>query len=157
MNFQSKNILIVGTSSGMGKEIAIELDNSGAFVILVARDEDKLQIFKKQLSDRTLCYSCDVNNIESIKAIFNFCKEKSKKLDGLVYTVGICDMIPVRSMIADRALYSLNVNCIAFMELVKFFSSKDVLMMEVVLLLCLHMRRYYVIKVKAYMQQRKRG
>lgn len=124
MNFQNKNILIVGASSGMGKEIAIELDNSGASVILVARDEDKLQILKKQLSDRALCYSCDVSNIESIKAIFNFCKEKSKRLDGLVYTVGICDMIPVRSMIADRALYSMNVNCVAFMELVKFFSSK---------------------------------
>ena len=124
MNFKDKNVLIVGASSGMGKEIAIELDNSGASVILVARDEDKLRTLKKQLSDRTLYFSCDVSNIETVKGIFDFCKENSKKLDGLVYTVGVCDMIPVRSMVADRALYSMNVNCVAFMELVKYYSSK---------------------------------
>lgn len=124
MNFQGKNILVVGASSGMGKEIVYHLHSLGAQVVMVARSENLLKDIATELSERIYYYSYDMNDINNIKNIFLFCRENGIQLDGLVYTVGMCDMVPIRSMSYERAMESMKVNCLAFLELGKFFSSK---------------------------------
>ena len=38
----NKNILVTGASQGIGKEVALELSNYGANIILLGRNEDAL-------------------------------------------------------------------------------------------------------------------
>lgn len=41
-SLQNKTVLVIGASSGMGKEIAIECSKMGAQMIIASRNENKL-------------------------------------------------------------------------------------------------------------------
>ncbi len=43
LSLKNKNALVCGSTSGIGKAIAIELAKQGATITLLARDEKKLQ------------------------------------------------------------------------------------------------------------------
>lgn len=49
-NLDSKTALVCGSTQGIGKAVAIELAKSGANVILLARDENKLQAVRNVLA-----------------------------------------------------------------------------------------------------------
>ena len=43
LNFNGKKYLIFGASSGIGKQVAFQLSQLGARLVLVGRNEEKLQ------------------------------------------------------------------------------------------------------------------
>ena len=49
MDFNNKNVLITGASSGIGRETAIEFAKLGANIILIARRKDKLKEVEKKI------------------------------------------------------------------------------------------------------------
>ena len=69
-------------------------------------------------------YICDLNQLKSIKGIFEFCKEKGLKLDGMVHAAGISNPIPVRSVSVESMQETMRVNCMSFAELGKYFCGK---------------------------------
>lgn len=56
-----KKVLIIGASSGIGRELAIQYGNLGYQVTAIARSLDKL---KEIASENISCYFIDINNIE---------------------------------------------------------------------------------------------
>lgn len=64
--------LITGASSGLGKQLAIQLANKGYNLILVARREDKLNKLKEQLSDKVkvLVKTYDLSIIDNCHKLF---------------------------------------------------------------------------------------
>lgn len=85
---QGKNILVTGASSGIGKETALYLAKQGATVILAARNQTRLKEVKDAIGEHAYSYICDLSQLESIKGIFEFCKENGLKLDGMVHAAG---------------------------------------------------------------------
>ena len=69
-----KKILITGASSGIGKELAINLANKTKELFLLARSIDKLELLKKELEEKNPSLKCecikydltDINNLENI-------------------------------------------------------------------------------------------
>ena len=51
MSFKKKNIIITGSTKGLGKELAIEFDKQGANIILIGRSKDLLNQLKKKLNN----------------------------------------------------------------------------------------------------------
>ena len=49
-NLKDKIVLVTGASRGIGKAISIAIAQSGAEVILVARDEEKLKQVKEEIN-----------------------------------------------------------------------------------------------------------
>lgn len=123
-DFIGKNILITGGSSGIGEAAARYLSSLGAAVILVARNEEKLSKVVNSLSNPGYYYVYDLEDGYHIENIFTFCREKGLKLDGLVHSAGFCSMAPVRMNRMDVAKKVMDVNCLAFLELGKYFSSQ---------------------------------
>lgn len=63
--------LVTGASSGIGREIAIILDNLGYDIILVARREDRLIELKNRLKNNTEILVADLENRDECYRIFN--------------------------------------------------------------------------------------
>ena len=62
MNY--KIALVTGASSGIGKAIAESLAKHGVRLILIARQNDKLELLIRKLQTNTKCHviACDVVN-----------------------------------------------------------------------------------------------
>ncbi len=79
--------LITGASSGIGKEMAIELANRGWDLILVARRMDRLEILKGELSKVDVkCIKCDVSREEECIRLYE--ETKDDKVDMLINNAG---------------------------------------------------------------------
>jgi len=76
--------LITGASSGIGRDIAIELSKRGYDLILVARNKDKLNETAKYCSTNVDVYPLDVSTVENCKKIH----DKFKDIDLLVNNAG---------------------------------------------------------------------
>ena len=76
--------LVTGASSGIGRDIAIELSNRGYDLILVARNKEKLEETKKLCNTNCEVYPLDVSNVGNCKKLH----DKYKDIDILVNNAG---------------------------------------------------------------------
>ena len=126
MDIKGKNIIITGASSGLGAATAINLRQSGATLCLIGRDENKLKkVNGLMCSQDNLLISTDLNEFKNYKQLFNDIFDKLGKFDGLVHFAGISRMLPLKIMRVEILKDILNINLIAFFELVKFFTKKN--------------------------------
>ena len=91
--FDGKNVLITGASSGIGKHTAIEFVNSGvSIIILVARCGSKLieleKILKTTGSSKVVVYPCDVSNKTDVVKMSKNILERFGYIDVLVNNAG---------------------------------------------------------------------
>ena len=105
-DFAGKNFVVVGASSGIGRQVAIELSQSGANVLALGRNLERLnelkknspislikrppKIFTEQL-DVTLATADDWSNV-----LGNFTSAVGR-INGGVYTAGIWGLTPLNS------------------------------------------------------------
>jgi len=76
-----KHIWLVGASTGIGRELAFELNRRGARLTLSARSDDRLLDLKKQLGNDTSVKQLDVTNVAAVKELAS----KIEDLHGVVY------------------------------------------------------------------------
>uniref|UniRef100_A0A8C5CK91 3-ketodihydrosphingosine reductase n=1 Tax=Gadus morhua TaxID=8049 RepID=A0A8C5CK91_GADMO len=90
------HVVVTGGSSGIGKSIAMECYRQGAFITLVARDETKLVLAKKEvekcaINDKqvVLCISVDVSSdYGQVESVIKQAQEKLGPVDMLVNCAG---------------------------------------------------------------------
>ena len=61
-DFNEKNFVVVGASSGIGRQVAIELAESGAKVLAVGRNLERLESLKQTAPQKIFTVSLDVIN-----------------------------------------------------------------------------------------------
>ena len=79
----SKIVLITGASSGIGKSIALFLNEKGFKVYGTCRNPKKYNISKFSL------LKCDINSISEIEDVINFIIKKESRIDVLINNAGI--------------------------------------------------------------------
>ena len=126
--FSDKTILVTGASSGIGKALSIRLSKEDARVILIARNEEKLNAMRGEMSQaqKHEYIAFDLKNIDNYKQLFLSIKEKQIKLDGLVHCAGETKILPLRAMNHDNVHDLFLVHYYAFLELVKWYARKDI-------------------------------
>ncbi|XP_028631456.1 3-ketodihydrosphingosine reductase isoform X3 [Grammomys surdaster] len=90
------HVVVTGGSSGIGKCVAIECYKQGAFITLVARNEDKLLQAKKEIEKHSindkqvvLCISVDVSqDYNQVENVIKQAQEKLGPVDMLVNCAG---------------------------------------------------------------------
>ena len=97
-NFTGKNFMVVGASSGMGRQIALELAESGAHVLAVARNEERLQAVKDKYPNQIEYDILDVTTgtLEDWEKIVKNFVEHHGKLNGEIYTAGTTGVTPLK-------------------------------------------------------------
>ena len=125
MDLTGRRILVTGASSGIGRACAVELSRLGATVILVARDEARLNETLSQMqSGQHLTIRCDLANLENIEPIFARACEGASKLDGLVHAAGVSATVPLQMTTVKLIQEMTALNYGSFLMLARGFSKK---------------------------------
>ena len=109
--------LITGASSGMGRDMAKILSQKGYDLILVARDEKKLEEVKKQLKTETKIVVMDISKEENCKKIY----EENKDIDILINNAGFGDCGHFEEASLDKDIQMIHTNIIAYHILTKLY------------------------------------
>ena len=89
-----KVALVVGASSGLGRQFAKALANQGASVAVAARRVEKLEETKAQVEEfgvKCIAIPCDVSNEESVKNCIQTVIDTFGRIDVLCNNAGIID------------------------------------------------------------------
>ncbi|MBT3851243.1 MAG: SDR family NAD(P)-dependent oxidoreductase [Gammaproteobacteria bacterium] len=96
MTLLKKNILITGSSDGIGKMLAIEFSKLGSNIILLGRNEERLdqvydQLDSSHTSQKHLILQADLNllNTESAHEILEAINQEFNSLDGIIHNAAI--------------------------------------------------------------------
>lgn len=116
-----KTFIVAGASSGIGLAVCSKLTGRGDRVIMIARDQKRLEMAAAELGGqekRPLCFSFDFTKTEEIAA---FADEAlgSVDADGLVYCVGNGNSQRLRSLTYDVLLPLMKSNFFSFVELLR--------------------------------------
>lgn len=125
IDLTDKHILIIGASSGIGRQTALTLSSLGARLTLVARTEEKLKTVISELDGKDHAYLLfDVTDLTGTEAMVKQVVERNGRLDGLVYSVGITMSMPLHMYKPEKLQKVFNVNFFAFVECVRQAAKK---------------------------------
>lgn len=96
-SLQGKNILVTGSSSGIGKSIAILCSQMGGKVYITARREDRLKETLNEMQGEKEYIVTDLSSQEDIDALV----EKLPKLDGIVHCAGVGSTLFAKNITKD--------------------------------------------------------
>lgn len=117
-NFSGKNFIVTGASSGMGKQVTIELAMAGARVLAIARREEELKKIREQYSNVEYAV-CDVQNTSLLSEKIDGFIGKNGKIKGTVFAAGISDITPIKGFDEDLARNIFEVNFWAAINFVR--------------------------------------
>lgn len=113
-SLQGRNILITGASSGIGEQCAISCSQMGANIILIARNEERLQrTFENLQSGNHLKYSFDITNFSAIEGVISDAVLKNGKISGFVHSAGVELTMPFAMTKPEHFINVFNVNVFA--------------------------------------------
>lgn len=129
---KSKKILIIGASSGIGRETAINLSKKGAQLVLISRSEEKLKKVISECDGTGHSFAAiDVAELDKLEA---YITEESIlsgiPFDGLVYSAGIEGTLPLKFLKKEILENILNINSISPILVSKILLKKGVFSKE---------------------------
>ncbi len=80
--------VIVGASSGIGRETAFAFAGAGAAIVLASRSQDRLETLAEEIGGHTLVCPMDVEDTMSIRRSIERTVERFGRIDVLVYATG---------------------------------------------------------------------
>ncbi|MTT33234.1 SDR family NAD(P)-dependent oxidoreductase [Terrilactibacillus sp. BCM23-1] len=113
--FEGKVAVVTGASSGIGREMAIQLAQKGAYPILIARSKSKLESLKKEIISQYQSeadyYILDVSILEDVSKVFNMIIKKYQRIDILINNAGYgtFDYLLDSSMESTKKMFNVNV------------------------------------------------
>ena len=106
-SLEGKTVLVTGSSTGIGRATAIECSRLGAKLILVARNETRLQGVLNELEGEGHQYfKCDLSSLDSVINLV----DKLPVLDGVVLNAGVSKLSPIGFIKEEdfRSTFSIN-------------------------------------------------
>ena len=121
-----KNIsLITGASSGIGKELALIHAEMGGDLVIVARDQEKLEELKKEIENKyavsVFVIAKDLSLPNAGKEIYSKVKEEGIEIDYLINNAGFGGIGEFYKREWAKDLAMINLNIIALTELTRMF------------------------------------
>lgn len=111
--------LVTGASSGIGKDIAIELSKRGYELILVARNKEKLEEVAKKLNTKNKIIIKDLSNVQNCIDLYE--ETKNEDIDILVNNAGFGTHGKFTETELDKEINMINTNITALHILTKLF------------------------------------
>lgn len=111
-SLEGRNIVVSGASSGIGRSTAILCNQLGATVILIGRNEERLQETKGQFVEPSngIIFQGDLQQGEFFDSFEAFLVSKKIKVNGLVHAAGISPTIPLRILSPEKMDSAIETN-----------------------------------------------
>jgi len=102
-----KNIIITGTSRGIGYELALQFANAGHNVLAISRKTPQVLIEDEKIT----CLSIDLSIEEDLQKVENFIEHTWKKVDVLIHNAGSLLHKPFDQISGEEfeSIYKVNV------------------------------------------------
>lgn len=120
------NYLITGATSGIGLACTEYLAEKGNTLVIVGRNEGKMEEIKKSFPGQIHFVNYDLSDSNNVKTIFDVCEANSIKLDGMIYSAGMDELCPVKAFNVSMAQKIMAVNCFSFVAMCRYFYSKRI-------------------------------
>ena len=120
---QGKIVLITGASKGIGKAMSLYFAKNGARIILTGRDLHLLEEIKSTLDfhqDGHLVFEMDVDNVNSIKAVFDTLTNQKILIDCLINNAGIMKDATLMMLKSQDISDTFSTNVFGTIETTKF-------------------------------------
>lgn len=109
-DFSGENFVVTGASSGMGRQIAIELAEAGANVLAIARRKNELEKLQDLYPNKIFIAAIDVCNSNDVETAINDFVGKYGKLNGAVYAAGISLLTPLKGYEESESRKIMEIN-----------------------------------------------
>ncbi|HEY3674302.1 MAG TPA: SDR family NAD(P)-dependent oxidoreductase [Acidimicrobiia bacterium] len=111
MELAGARVLVVGASSGIGREVAVQLGAAGARVVVAARRADRLTEVVAEIGDRAASAVCDVREPAQCDAVVATAVEALGGLDAVVYATAVDPLVRLVDTDLERwrQVYDTNV------------------------------------------------
>ena len=114
IDFKNKVILVTGSTSGMGRQIAKQLlENNAKVIINYGHNEHMAKETMEELSewkDNILLIKCDLSNEAEVDEMFNKISEKYGVLDGLVNCAAYDKVLSIENLTIEEYRHELDGN-----------------------------------------------
>ena len=107
---KNKVIVVVGATGGIGSALTRKLADTGARLVLVARDKDKLATLAEELSGEVVIIPTDITKPEQVDALFKQVIVEFGQIDALVNAAGAGVMKPYSNLESADLDAMLDVN-----------------------------------------------
>jgi len=122
---KDKLIVVTGASSGIGSATAKLCSELGARVVLIARNEERLQAVLTSLQgDEHSAVSYDLSNHKDIPDCVADIVSSFGKIDGFVHSAGIRKTLPLRINKPEFLNETLTINLVSAFEFIRAISKK---------------------------------
>lgn len=111
--------IVTGASSGIGKDITLELVRRGYEIIAVSKEQDKLDELKKEVPQVVQCIAMDLSNRENCFKLYDMLKDED--IDILVNNAGFGTVGKFVETNLDFETQMIDTNCVAVHILMKLF------------------------------------
>jgi short-subunit dehydrogenase len=126
----NKTALITGASTGIGKELATIHASKGGNLIIVARNESKLNQLKtdleKQYNIKVVVIAKDLSNLNAPQEIYNEVKKLGIEIDYLMNNAGFGALGKFHELDLARQIEMINLNITSLTALTHLFLSEFV-------------------------------
>ena len=122
-----KKAIVIGASSGIGKELAKVLSNEGYIVGLVARRTDNLLALQRNLPHKSFIKCIDISRINEAKNLLEELIEEMEGIDLIIISSGVGHLNPYLNLDFETETIDVNVSGFVAMTNVayKCFVSKN--------------------------------
>jgi 3-oxoacyl-[acyl-carrier protein] reductase len=123
-NFIGKRFVVTGASSGIGRQIVVELAQAGAEVLAIARRQAELEVLRNNYPDCITIASLDVIDKDLLEETINQFVLKKGKIDGSVHAAGMLKMTSLRAFNALDAKKMMDISFWAGVNLLQLLTKK---------------------------------
>lgn len=123
IDFNNKVILVTGSTSGIGRQIAKQLlENNAKVIINYGHNEEMARETMKELSDykeSILLVKADLSNEKEVDEMFNKVSNTYEKLDGLINCAAYDKVLSIEDLTIEEYRHELDVNVVARWQCIK--------------------------------------
>ena len=98
-----KTVIVTGASSGIGRQCAIECSKAGAKVVLIGRNEERLnEAYAELQGEGHIVKVCDLTDFELLPQVVAEIVEVCGPIDGVLNCAGISTTLPLKLMNVEK-------------------------------------------------------